>query len=159
MAETKVFYNNESGFSIPRGIIADMKRSVRAAVAREYEDTSRFEVYITVCTADRIRELNAEYRGVDKVTDVLSFPMDDFDIPAGPRELGDIIVCLEKAKEQAAEYGHSLRRELCFLCVHSALHLLGYDHENGETERKEMEKLQDAILDQLGITREEKEDI
>ena len=154
MAEIKVFYRNESGTPVARGIIADMKRSVRAAVEREYPNEQGFEVYITVCTAERIRELNAGYRGVDKVTDVLSFPMDDFDIPDGPRELGDIIICLEKAVSQAKEYGHSLRRELCFLCVHSALHLLGYDHENGEQERIEMEKLQDAILDSLGITRE-----
>jgi len=154
MAKTKVYYRNESGVSVERAVIADLKRSVRAAVDRELENDTVCEVCITVCGEERIRELNAGYRGIDRVTDVLSFPMDDFDIKGGPRMLGDIFICIERAKAQSKEYGHSLRRELCFLCVHSALHLLGYDHENGEDERLIMEKLQDEILDSLGITRE-----
>ena len=153
MAELKVFYRNESGVPVPRDIIADIKRCVRAAVTREKKDPTGFEVYITVSTAQTVRELNAEYRGIDRVTDVLSFPMDDFDIAEGPRSLGDIVVCLEKAKEQAKEYGHSFRRELCFLCVHSTLHLLGYDHET-EDERLEMEKIQEEVLQSQGIVRE-----
>ena len=153
MAELKVFYRNESGVPVARGIIADIKRCVRAAVEHENKDASGFEVYITVSTADTVRALNAEYRGIDKVTDVLSFPMDDFDITDGPRSLGDIVVCLEKAVEQAKEYGHSLRRELCFLCVHSALHLLGYDHET-EAERLQMEKIQEDILQSQGVSRD-----
>ncbi|MBO7666742.1 MAG: rRNA maturation RNAse YbeY, partial [Clostridia bacterium] len=83
MAELKVFYRNESGVPVARGIIADIKRCVRAAVEHENKDASGFEVYITVSTADTVRSLNAEYRGIDKVTDVLSFPMDDFDITDG----------------------------------------------------------------------------
>ncbi len=153
MDELKVFYRNESGEHVARDIIADIKRCVRAAVAREKADASGFEVYVTVTTPENVRALNAEYRGIDRVTDVLSFPMDDFDITEGPRELGDIIVCLEKAKDQAKEYGHSLRRELCFLCVHSALHLLGYDHET-EEERTEMEKIQEEVLTSQGVTRD-----
>lgn len=150
---TKVYYKNLTKTKIERKIICDMKKSVIATVMRDYPDTE-FEVYITVCDNDYIHALNAEYRGVDRPTDVLSFPINDFDIPAGPRELGDIVISIDKAAEQAEEYGHSLRRELCFLCVHSALHLLGYDHENGEDERLQMEKMQDEILDSLNITRD-----
>lgn len=151
--KTKVYYKNLTKIKIDKKIISDMKKCVQATVATQYPDTA-FEVSITVCDNDYIHNLNAQYRGVDKETDVLSFPMLDFDIPAGPQTLGDIVVSAEKAETQAEEYGHSLRRELCFLCVHSTLHLLGINHENGEDERIKMEKKQDEILDSLGIGRE-----
>ncbi|MDD4125950.1 MAG: rRNA maturation RNase YbeY [Eubacteriales bacterium] len=152
MTKTKVYYTNLTKTKIDRKITEDMKKCVKATVATQYPDTA-FEVSVTVCDNAHIRKLNAEYRGVDSETDVLSFPMSDFDIPAGPLTLGDIVVSIEKAVSQAQEYGHSLRRELCFLCVHSALHLLGINHENREEERIKMEKMQDDILDSLGITR------
>lgn len=148
-----VYYKNITDVKVDKSIMYDMKKCVRATVAREYED-GEFEVYITVCDNEYIHSLNAEYRGVDRPTDVLSFPMDDFDLPDGLKELGDIVISIDKATEQAAEYGHSLRREMCFLCVHSMLHLLGYDHEQGEEQRIEMERMQDEILDSLGITRD-----
>ncbi len=148
-----VYYKNITDVKVDKSIMYDMKKCVRAAVSREYED-GEFEVYITVCDNEYIHSLNAEYRGVDRPTDVLSFPMDDFDLPDGLKELGDIVISIDKAAEQAAEYGHSLRREMCFLSVHSTLHLLGYDHEQGEEQRIEMERMQDEILDSLGITRD-----
>ena len=148
-----VYYKNNTDVKIEKSIMYDMKKCVRTTVEREYAD-GEFEVYITVCDNEYIHSLNKEYRGVDRPTDVLSFPMDDFDLPDGLKELGDIVISIDKATEQAAEYGHSLRREMCFLCVHSTLHLLGYDHEQGEDERLEMEKMQDEILDSLSITRD-----
>ncbi len=148
-----VYYKNNTGVKIEKSIMYDMKKCVRTTVEREYAE-GEFEVYITVCDNEYIHSLNKEYRGVDRPTDVLSFPMDDFDLPDGLKELGDIVISIDKATEQAAEYGHSLRREMCFLCVHSTLHLLGYDHEQGEDERIEMEKMQDEILDSLSITRD-----
>ncbi|MBR4799292.1 MAG: rRNA maturation RNase YbeY, partial [Clostridia bacterium] len=101
-----------------------------------------------------IRKLNREHRGIDKATDVLSFPMFEFGTPEVPTLLGDIVISRDTAYRQAKEYGHSPRREFCFLAAHSALHLLGYDHES-ETEREEMEAKQEEILNKLGITREQ----
>lgn len=102
---------------------------------------------------DYIQKLNKQYRGIDKVTDVISFALED-DKTFNPEErvLGDIYISLDKATSQALEYGHSLTRELCFLSVHGLLHLLGYDHMNSADE-KIMFSLQDKILEEAGITR------
>lgn len=102
----------------------------------------------------RIHEINKEFRGVDRPTDVISFAFMDEDInPAnGFTNLGEIYISLEKAHEQASEYGHSFDRELSFLLVHGLLHLLGYDHMT-EEEEKEMFGLQEEILKSLKITR------
>jgi len=107
-------------------------------------------VSITFTDNESIRELNREYRDIDRATDVLSFPMDD---EGDDVVLGDIVISLERAKEQAIEYGHSLEREISFLCVHSTLHLLGYDHETGEEDEKEMFMKQEEILKILGQNR------
>ena len=105
------------------------------------------EVSVTFVDDERIRELNRQYRNKDASTDVLSFPMDeDF-------MLGDIVISTEHAKAQAEEYGHSLKREIAFLTVHSVLHLLGWDHEKSEEEEKEMFFRQEEILNIMGITR------
>ena len=107
-----------------------------------------------------IRELNKEHRDIDRETDVLSFPLGDdengyeVDPDTDAIMLGDIVISLEKAKQQAEEYGHSYRREVAFLLTHSLFHLLGYDHVNSEEEEKEMFGKQDKVLDKLGITRE-----
>ena len=109
-----------------------------------------------------IRVLNAQHRGIDRATDVLSFPMleydDDgemFDDPGDIEDelcLGDIVISLERAAEQAEEYGHSFEREVGFLTVHSMLHLLGYDHMT-EEEEKEMFGFQKEILTKMGLER------
>ncbi len=117
------------------------------------------DISVTVTDNIHIHELNREYRGVDRPTDVLSFPMYSFtddDMPEegpAPVVLGDIVISAERAKEQAVEYGHSFQREISFLTVHSVLHLLGYDHEVSEKAENEMFSLQDKIMDKLGILR------
>lgn len=102
-----------------------------------------------------IHKLNKEYRGVDRPTDVISFALEDngsMETEFG-RVLGDIYISIDKAREQAKEYGHSLKRELSFLSIHGFLHLLGYDHMNPE-EEKEMFEIQELILNEYGIKRE-----
>ena len=112
------------------------------------------EVSVTLVDNERIKELNKEYRNKDSVTDVLSFPQyDDFDdavIPTGFLPLGDIVISLEKAKEQGHALLHSVFHEVAFLCVHSTLHLLGYDHETSEEDEKEMIRKQKEIMEIMG---------
>ncbi|MGI6717227.1 MAG: rRNA maturation RNase YbeY [Eubacteriales bacterium] len=150
---TKIYWTNLTKTKIDKSIISDMKRCIQKTVSEFYPKTA-FEVAVTICDNEYIRDLNSQYRGIDRETDVLSFPLSDFDIPAGPKSLGDIVISIDKAITQAEEYGHSLRRELCFLCVHSTLHLLGFDHEVGEEERIKMEKMQEEILQALNISRD-----
>lgn len=115
------------------------------------------EVSCVLVDDERIHEINREYRHIDRSTDVISFAMEDNDqfyVEGMPRTLGDIFISVDHAKKQAEEYGHSLRREMCFLITHGILHLLGYDHMTDEQE-KEMFGLQDQILGALSIEREE----
>lgn len=114
------------------------------------------EVSCVLVDDERIHEINREYRHIDRSTDVISFAMEDNDqfyVEGMPRTLGDIFISVDHAKKQAEEYGHSLRREMCFLFTHGILHLLGYDHMTDEQE-KEMFGLQDQILGALSIERE-----
>ncbi len=125
------------------------------------------EVEILLTNNKNIRRINNEQRGIDKATDVLSFPMIDFEKPAqlpgaeseyvdpetGEIFLGDIVISLEKVRSQAAKYGHSERREFAFLVAHSMLHLIGYDHVNSKEEEKDMFSRQEAALEAAGITR------
>ena len=117
------------------------------------------EVSLSIVSNDEIQEINKQFREIDAPTAVLSFPLLTFEEgeQADVNEnneimLGDIIISIDKAKAQAEEYGHGLRRELAFLTAHSMLHLMGYDHME-EEEQKEMFKKQDDILNNLGITR------
>ena len=107
-------------------------------------------------TKDRIHSLNKKHRGIDRPTDVLSFPLIDYETETIPEEgkiyLGDIVLCPEKAAEQSEEYGHSIKREIAFLTAHSMLHLLGYDHMTPEEEKIMFDK-QEKILDILDIKR------
>lgn len=112
------------------------------------------EFNVIIVTSDFIHNLNKEYRNIDRVTDVISFALEDdktfnFD---GYRVLGDIYICLDKVKSQALEYGHSFKRELSFLAVHGLLHLLGYDHMEKE-EEKIMFAKQEEVLSRYGIER------
>ncbi len=141
-----------------RGLI---RRAVRAAL--DFEDFEKSaEVSVTIVSPAQIKALNAEHRQIDRETDVLSFPLlseedagvGDYD--DGAVVLGDIVLSLAQAQVQAEEYGHSLEREVAFLCVHSVLHLLGYDHENPE-EETEMFTRQEAILTTMGLTRDKQE--
>jgi probable rRNA maturation factor len=117
------------------------------------------EVSVTFVDNEKIREINRDYRGKDKPTDVISFALEEMgdgeiEIVGAeiPPVLGDIIISVPKAREQAEEYGHSFMRELGFLAVHGFLHLLGYDHET-EEEEKEMFSKQEQILEQFGLKR------
>ena len=109
---------------------------------------------IIIVGKNKIQELNKNYRNKDSVTDVISFALEDDKtfINTDFRVLGDIYICLDKAKNQAIEYGHSFLRELSFLSIHGLLHLLGYDHMTKE-EENEMFSLQEMILNEYGIKR------
>ena len=124
------------------------------------------EVNVSFVKGEKIRELNKLFRGVDKVTDVLSFPLLDIKYPQklsefeeevspdGVLRLGDIVICKERAKEQARQFGHSLKREIAFLSLHGLLHLLGFDHIEKEDE-KVMNEVSEKILASLNIKRGE----
>ena len=118
------------------------------------------EVSVSFVDNEEIHKLNLEFRGKDKPTDVLSFPMweddelgADIDPALGAVMLGDIVISTERAMEQAEEYGHSFTREVCFLAVHSTLHLIGYDHETSEADEKYMNDTQEKILAKMGLRR------
>ena len=138
-----------------------MKMLVRAAVLStlSYEGyTPECELSVTFTDNEGIRAVNKQYRNIDKATDVLSFPLTDFEGGEEPPadepavSLGDVIISLERAKEQAEEFGHSLEREVAFLTVHSTLHLLGYDHELSEEDDADMRRRQREILESMGLS-------
>lgn len=105
-------------------------------------------ISVVIVDKDKIHEINKTYRNVDKVTDVISFAFEDNGgiTPDGLRILGEIYLCMDKAKEQAIEYGHSNKREICYLVTHGLLHLLGYDHEK-EEDKKKMRTKEEEILE------------
>jgi len=138
-----------------------LKMLVRSAVEAtlDYEQYNNdCEVSVTFTDDVGIHELNQRFRGVDKPTDVLSFPLFDFEGNSGEPpvdelagSLGDIVLSLERAEKQGEEYGHGTAREVAFLTVHSMLHLLGYDHETGEEDELLMRARQSEIMDILGL--------
>ena len=146
--------------------IEALLKSVLDQGLRSEAITAPVEISITITTAEAVHQLNREYRGIDRTTDVLSFPLVEFD--DGDRKesiinsewdpveesvmLGDIVINYEQALAQAEEYGHSADRELAFLTAHSLLHLLGYDHMEPEEEQT-MQEHQERILTALSITR------
>lgn len=136
-------------------------KEVVIRVLEEEKVLPEVDVYITLTNNEEIHKINKEYRDVDRPTDVLSFPMYERDEIAGLKNdtddeiekiLGDIIVSIEKVREQAKEYGHSFERELAYLVTHGMLHLLGYDHMI-EEEKAVMRKREEEILETLNITR------
>ncbi|MBR5219306.1 MAG: rRNA maturation RNase YbeY [Clostridia bacterium] len=133
-----------------------IEKAVRQSLLHEQYDED-YEISVLITDDEHIHELNREYRGVDRPTDVLSFPMFEFDeegnmIDDGGEQLGDIVISLETALRQAEEYGHAPSREVAFLTVHSMLHLMGYDHEI-EEERVIMRKNEEEILSEIGETK------
>ena len=120
----------------------------------EHEKVTNAIFSVVFVEDEEIHKMNKEYRGVDRITDVISFALEDNkDIEYdGIRVLGDIFICIPQMKRQAIEYGHSEKRELAFLTVHGILHLLGYDHMNEEDEKR-MFALQELILDGKNIKR------
>lgn len=151
----------------------EIEEEINNAIIKAIEETLRFEecdfgaeVSVTIVDNEEIQRINKEQRDIDNPTDVLSFPMLFFDedgnaeieefelLENGNVFLGDIVISAERAKEQSEIYGHSFKREMAFLTVHSMLHLLGYDHvDTSEGERVMIEK-QEKILENIGITRD-----
>ncbi|NLK43290.1 MAG: rRNA maturation RNase YbeY [Tissierellia bacterium] len=142
--------NRQDKIQIDGSIHGLIEKTIEEVLLLE-EESLNCEVSISFVDNMEIRELNREYRGVDKETDVLSFPLDDtFLVEEGPKLLGDIIISLEKALEQSIVFGHSLEREISYLTAHSMLHLLGYDHEE-EEEKIIMRQREKEIMRRLGI--------
>ena len=138
-----------------KGVINETKKTVKeviSAVLESEHENDGATVSVTFVDNERIRELNREFRNIDRATDVLSFPADEPVVESKGRFLGDIAISLERAKTQSEEYGHSFRREVAFLTAHSVLHLLGYDHMTPD-EEKEMFSKQEKVLNDMGITR------
>ena len=149
------FSNEQSKFKIGFGLRHLVKRAVKATLQCE-NFTRDARVSVTFTDNAGIREKNKEFRGIDAATDVLSFPMyawtdGDVPLPGEDCELGDIVLSLERAGEQAEQFGHSFERECAFLTVHSVLHLLGYDHVNSEEEELEMREHQRAVMKKIGL--------
>ena len=146
----------EEGQEVSPEILETMKKSAARCLELEGVDESRTEISVSFVEAEEIKRLNAEYRQVDSVTDVLSFPQfDDMsDIPEeGEICLGDVVICRQRAEEQAAEFGHSFEREIIYLFTHSILHLLGYDHMTDE-DKSEMRAREEEVMEYLGIGRQ-----
>ncbi|MBQ9989071.1 MAG: rRNA maturation RNase YbeY [Clostridia bacterium] len=159
--------NLQRKYPFPRELSSAMRACAQTALKRAAAEEG--EIYISMIGPRQIRMVNAEYRQIDAVTDVLSFPQIEWEnalpgqltslsqppernLDTGRIMLGDILICMERAHEQAEQYGHSLKRELCFLTVHGVLHLLGYDHVTSEGE-KEMNALCESVLEENGVFR------
>lgn len=166
MSIMKLEWNDDQDiYPIDPSLIELLKRILQEAAAME--GIQEGEVALTFVDNEQIHELNREYRGIDRPTDVLSFALnesveeeldilyeieDEQELDEMNDLLGDIIISTERAKEQAEEYGHSLEREIGFLFVHGFLHLLGYDHQDEPSERVMMDK-QEAVLEKVGLSR------
>lgn len=149
--------NHQNTVKIPTGIRMLIRRCCNAVLVNEKFEGSA-EVCVNFVDNAEIKTLNNKFRNKDIETDVLSFPLGengDWDVNPknGAFQLGDIVISVEKAFEQAEIYGHSLQREIGFLTVHSMLHLLGYDHENGGMELVRMREKEEEVLSSLGLSR------
>ena len=149
--------DDQDKIEVTRALSGLVRRSVGQALKYEKVPFSA-ELSVTFTDNENIKTLNAEYRNIDRETDVLSFPLYNADeislIDERRAALGDVVISLEKAKAQAEEYGHSFEREVAFLTVHSVLHLLGYDHEISEEAETEMFAKQEEILKKMKLDRE-----
>ena len=139
---------------VPTGMRMPIRRACTAVLRNEKFDGPA-EVSVTFVDNLEIRRLNAQFRNIDSETDVLSFPLGEngeYDInhDTGAKLLGDVVISLEKAQEQAVTVGHSFEREVCYLTVHSMLHLLGYDHMQPE-EKRVMRVKEEEVMTQLGL--------
>ena len=147
--------NKQKNVKIPTGLRMLIRRCCNAVLRMEkFEGPA--EISVTFVNNEQIHELNRQYRGKDMPTDVLSFPMGengvyDVNLDTGGKILGDIVISMEKAVEQAKRYDHSLEREVGYLTAHSMLHLLGYDHETSGLDRVRMREKEEQIMTQLGL--------
>ena len=157
MSNKVLISNEQNAVKIPSGLRILIRRSCNAVLNYEHFEGPA-EISVTFVDNDRIHEFNKQYSNKDMPTDVLSFPMGengqyDIDEDNGCKVLGDIVISMQRAMEQAELYGHSLQREVAYLTVHSMLHLLGYDHEGSGLEAVRMREREEAVLLQLGLPR------
>ena len=159
MEKAKVIISNDQKKAeVPKGIRLLIRRCCNA-VLQEENFGADAEVSVRFVDNVTIKELNSQYRNIDKETDVLSCPLGengeyDTNLDTGAKLLGDIVISVEKAIEQADTYNHSLQREIGFLTVHSMLHLLGYDHECGGLEQDRMRSKEEEVLTKIGLKRD-----
>ena len=150
------FENNQDKEEVTYKLKRLIRLSVEATLAYEGYANS-CEVSVTLTDDEGIRKLNRNFRKIDSPTDVLSFPLFDYEGTDEPpvdeleNMLGDIVISLERARAQAKEFGHSFEREVSFLTVHSMLHLLGYDHVDSEEEELDMRRRQTSVMEMLGL--------
>ena len=150
-----IITNKQKDVKIPTGLRMLIRRCCNAVLKLE-EFPGSVEVSVTLVNDKQIKELNKIYRNTDRVTDVLSFPMGengkyDTDPNNGAKILGDIVISMETAVEQAERFGHSLQREVGYLTAHSMLHLLGYDHEDNGLQRLRMRAKEEKVMTLLGL--------
>ena len=150
-----IITNKQKDVKIPTGLRMLVRRCCNAVLKLE-EFEGPAEISVTFVNNLQIQELNKQYRDKDVPTDVLSFPMGEggsynVDPTTGAQILGDIVISMEKAVEQAERYGHSMQREVGYLTAHSMLHLLGYDHEEGGFGRIKMREKEEIVMRQLGL--------
>lgn len=150
-----IITNKQKEIKIPTGLRMLIRRCCNAVLRME-EFKGSAEINVTFVNNEQIQELNKQYRNKDMATDVLSFPMGEngkYDInpETGANILGDVVISMERAVEQAERYGHTMQREVGFLTAHSVLHLLGYDHENDGIERVRMREKEEYVMKQLGL--------
>ncbi|MFR8012737.1 MAG: rRNA maturation RNase YbeY [Clostridia bacterium] len=153
-----IITNEQKEVKIPTGMRMLVRRCCTAVLTLENFEGSA-EVDVRFVNDEEIHRLNREFRNVDKSTDVLSFPLGengvyDTNPETGAKMLGDIVISMEHAQDQAKRYCHSLQREVGFLTVHSMLHLLGYDHVNEGIETVRMREKEETVLTQLGLKRD-----
>lgn len=150
-----IISNRQKQVKIPTGLRMLIRRCCHAVLQLEgFTDSA--EISVSFVDNEQIREMNRQYRDKDSATDVLSFPMGEngeYDVnhETGAKILGDIVLSMPRAVEQAQAYGHSLEREVGYLTAHSMLHLLGYDHENGGLERVRMREKEERVMQELGL--------
>ena len=163
----KVDFYNDDEFNISSSMRAYMKRALMEAM-KLFELNNKLQISVSFVDEERIKEYNNINSGIDRVTDVLSFPLQNFsegninddDISDGEYDedgnlmLGDVVICTAVAQRQAAEYCHSMERETVYLFVHSILHLMGFDHEKDE-EKKRMREAEEKIMNKIGLLRDE----
>ncbi len=145
----------EEGQTLENSLLQKMDEASSVLFEMEGVDGERAEISLTLVSLEEIRELNRDYRDVDRETDVLSFPQYECvdDMPKfGELCLGDVVICLDKVESQAEEFGHSFEREFVYLFVHSMLHLLGYDHME-EDEKKVMRAREDEVMAAINVGR------
>lgn len=145
----------EEGQVLEENLLEKMHEAAKEIFSAEGVDEERAEISLTLVSLEEIRELNRDYRDVDRETDVLSFPQFESveDMPEiGELCLGDVVICIEKVEEQAEEFGHSFERELIYLFVHSLLHLLGYDHMEDD-EKAVMRAKEEVVMKAIELER------